>query len=71
MNKISLKDFLEKVKYELSDDYNFFFEGQGDGTVHPIIEEKIIKPIKMPVIKLESPELKKIKEAIRRLRRLR
>jgi hypothetical protein len=42
MNTISLKDFLEKMK-ELPDDYDFFFEGQGDGTVRPIIEEKVVR----------------------------
>lgn len=40
MNKISLKDFLERVKTDLSKDCDFYFEGRGDGTVGAIVQEK-------------------------------
>jgi hypothetical protein len=42
MNRISLKDFLERVKTDLSKDCDFYFEGRGDGTVGAIIQEKNI-----------------------------
>jgi hypothetical protein len=46
MNRISLKDFLERVKTDLSKDCDFYFKGRGDGTVNAIIEEKKITIIK-------------------------
>jgi hypothetical protein len=42
MNNISLGDFLESIK-RIPDNYDFHFEGKGDGTVAAIIEEKIIR----------------------------
>ena len=45
MNKLSLKDFLEKMK-ELPNDIDFNFEGQGDGTVKAVFTEKKITLIK-------------------------
>jgi hypothetical protein len=42
INNISLKDFLERVKVDLSKDCDFYFEGRGDGTVGAIIQEKKI-----------------------------
>jgi hypothetical protein len=42
INKISLRDFLERVKTDLSKDCDFYFEGRGNGTVGAIIQEKKI-----------------------------
>jgi hypothetical protein len=40
-----LKEFLERMKWimEDEDDYDFYFEGKGDGNVGVIIEEKKIR----------------------------